>query len=54
MGLTEVRRITVQGQPGQIVLKTLSQKYATQKSTSRMIQVVEHLSSKHRALLVEM
>jgi hypothetical protein len=27
----EIRRITVQSQPEQIVLKTLSQKYPTQK-----------------------
>jgi hypothetical protein len=39
----EIRRISVQVQPGQIVLKTLFQKYPTQKMTGRVDQVVEHL-----------
>jgi hypothetical protein len=30
-GYSEIRRITVQSQPGKIVLETLSQKYSTQK-----------------------
>jgi hypothetical protein len=42
----EIRRITVQSQPGQIVHETLSQKYSTQKMAGRVPQVVEHLRSK--------
>jgi hypothetical protein len=37
----EIRRIVVQNQCGQIVLKTLSQKYPTQKRAGRVAQVVE-------------
>jgi hypothetical protein len=45
----ETRRIRVQSQPRKIVLETLSQKYPIQKRTG-VIQVVEHLPSKHEAL----
>jgi predicted P-loop ATPase len=34
----EIRRITVQSQPRQIVLKTLSRKYPTQKRAGRVAQ----------------
>jgi hypothetical protein len=34
----------------EIVQKTLSQKYPTQKRAGRVTQVVEHLPSKHEAL----
>jgi hypothetical protein len=34
------------GRPGQIVHKTLSQKYPTQNRAGRVAQVVEHLPSK--------
>jgi hypothetical protein len=46
----EIRRITAQGQPRQIVCKTLSPKYSTQKRTGRVTQVVEHLPSKSEVL----
>jgi mannosyltransferase OCH1-like enzyme len=49
----EIRRITVQSQPGQIILKTLSQKYPIQNSTKGaaiVAQVVECLPSKCEAL----
>jgi hypothetical protein len=46
----EIRRISVQSQPGEILLETLSQKYPTQKRGSGVIQVVEHLPSKHEPL----
>jgi hypothetical protein len=36
----KARRIMVQSQPRQIVCKTLSQKYATQKRTGRVAQGV--------------
>jgi hypothetical protein len=36
----------VQRQPREIVCETLSQKYPTQKMTSRVIQAVERLPSK--------
>jgi hypothetical protein len=40
----DMRRITVEGQPGQKnVCETLAQKYLTQKSTGRMAQMVECL-----------
>jgi hypothetical protein len=42
----EIRRIMVQSQPRQIVLETVFQKYLTQNRAARMVQVVEHLSSK--------
>jgi hypothetical protein len=35
----EIRRISVQSQPGQIVLKTLSQKYLTQKGLVEWLKV---------------
>jgi hypothetical protein len=35
----EIMRITVQSQPGQIVLETLSRKYPTQKRVGRVAQV---------------
>jgi hypothetical protein len=37
-------------QPGQIVLKTLSQKHPTQKRTGRVTEVGEYLPSKHEIL----
>jgi hypothetical protein len=37
----EIRRITVQGQPREIALKTRSRKYPTQKRSGRVVQVVE-------------
>jgi hypothetical protein len=46
----EIRRITVQSQPVQIVCKTLSQKYSTQKETGRVAQVVKSLPNKHKDL----
>jgi hypothetical protein len=46
----EIRGITVQSQPGQIVLKILSQKYSTQKSAGGVAQVVKSLPSKCEAL----
>jgi hypothetical protein len=36
--------------PREIVYKTLSQKYPTQEKASRVVQVVEHLPSKHEVL----
>jgi hypothetical protein len=41
----EIRRISGQGQPGEIVLKTLFQKYPTQKRASKVVQVVKCLLS---------
>jgi hypothetical protein len=41
-----MRRITVQRQPGQIVLETLSRKYLTQKRAGGVAQVVDYLPSK--------
>jgi hypothetical protein len=35
----EIRRITVQSQPGQIVYETLSQKNSTQKRTGKWLKV---------------
>jgi hypothetical protein len=49
-GETEIRRITVRSQPGQIVQEILSRKYPTQKRAGRVAQVVEHLPSKYEAL----
>jgi hypothetical protein len=46
----EIRRITVQSEPGQIVCKTLSRKTTIHKSTGRVAQVVKHLPSKCEAL----
>jgi hypothetical protein len=40
----------VRGQPGQIVCKTLSGKYSTQKRAGGVVQVVEQLPSKSKAL----
>jgi hypothetical protein len=40
----------VRGQPGKIVCKTLSGKYSTQKRADGVVQVVEQLPSKSRAL----
>jgi hypothetical protein len=37
---TEIRRITVQNQPGKIVCETLSRKYPSQKRAGRMAQGV--------------
>jgi hypothetical protein len=48
----EISRIAVQSQPSQIVHKTLSQKYSTQKTAGRVAQVVEHLPSKCDALRI--
>jgi hypothetical protein len=39
----DIRKIIVQSQLKLIVLKTLSQKYPTQKRAGRVTQVVEHL-----------
>jgi hypothetical protein len=36
----EIRRINVRSQPGQIVFKTLSQKYPTQNKAGGVAQVV--------------
>jgi hypothetical protein len=47
---TEIRRLKVQGQPGQIVLETQSQKYPLQKAGGAA-QVREHLPSKREALV---
>jgi hypothetical protein len=46
----EIRRFAVQSQPRQMVHETLSQKHPTPKRTGGMVQVVEHLPSKHKAL----
>jgi hypothetical protein len=46
----EIRRITVQGQPGQIIQETLSWKYPAWKRAGEVTQVIEHLPSKHQAL----
>jgi hypothetical protein len=43
---TEIRRIVVQSQPGQIVHETLSQKKPSQKRAGGVAQMVEHLPSK--------
>jgi hypothetical protein len=43
-------RIAVQSQPRQIVHKTLSRKYPTQKRAGGVAQVVECLLSKHEVL----
>jgi hypothetical protein len=40
----------VQSQPGQIVHKTLAQKYPTQKHIGRVPHVVQCLPSKYEAL----
>jgi hypothetical protein len=45
----EIKRIEVRSQPEQIVLKTLSRKYPTQKKAGEVAQVVECLLSKHKA-----
>jgi hypothetical protein len=44
--VAEIRRIKVQRQSGQIVLKTLSQKYPTQKRAGSVAQVVQCLPNK--------
>jgi hypothetical protein len=46
----KIKRIDIRSQPQQIVHKTLSQKYPTQKRAGRVTQVLEHLPSKHEAL----
>jgi hypothetical protein len=46
----EIRRIVVQGLPGQNESETLSQIYPTQKRAGRVDQVVECLPSKHESL----
>jgi hypothetical protein len=45
-----IRKIAVQGQPGQIVHETLSRKYPTQKGSGGVAQVVQYLLSQHEAL----
>jgi hypothetical protein len=47
---TEIRRIMVQSQPGQIVWEILSQKYPIQKRTGRVTQMVDCLPTKCKAL----
>jgi hypothetical protein len=42
----EIRRITVQSQPGQTVPEALSQKYPLQKRAGRVTQLVECLPAK--------
>jgi hypothetical protein len=44
----EIGRITVQGQPGQIVHETLFRKYSTQKRAGGVTQVVEHQQTSMR------
>jgi hypothetical protein len=46
----KIRRITVQGQPEQIVCKILSQKCPKQKRAGGVAQVVEHLPSRCEVL----
>jgi hypothetical protein len=46
----EIRRISVQNRPGQIVHETLSQKHSIQKMASGVAQVIECLASKHETL----
>jgi hypothetical protein len=46
----EIRKFMFQGQPRQVALETLSQKYLTQKGSSRVAQVVESLPRKYKAL----
>jgi hypothetical protein len=46
----EIRKITVQSHPRQIVCKTLSQENPTQNGAGRVAQVVEHLDNKHEDL----
>jgi hypothetical protein len=46
----EIRRITVWGQPRQIVCETLSWKYSTQKRAGGVAEVVECLPSKRETL----
>jgi hypothetical protein len=46
----EIRRITVRGQPWQIVFKTLSQKLHNTTRNGRVAKVLEQMSSKHEAL----
>jgi hypothetical protein len=48
--MEEIRRITVSGQPGQMIGETLSQKYPTQKGASRGNQEAECLPNKFEAL----
>jgi hypothetical protein len=43
----EIRRIKVQGQPRQTVLKILSQKYPMQKRVGRVAQVIKCLSTQY-------
>jgi hypothetical protein len=46
----EIRRITVQGQPKQIVHKTTISKIARAKQTGHVALSVEHLFCKHKTL----
>jgi hypothetical protein len=46
----EIRKITVQSQPKQIVHETLSQKYPTRNRTGGVSQAVEHRPSKKETL----
>jgi hypothetical protein len=46
----EIKRISAQRQPRQIIHKTLSQKNPPQKRAGGVAHGVEHLSSKHEAL----
>jgi hypothetical protein len=46
----EIRRISVPGQPGQIVCEILSRKHPTQKMAGEAVQVVECLPTKYKTL----
>jgi hypothetical protein len=46
----EIRRIAVKGQPRQIALEALSQKYPIQNRAGRVAHVVEHPPSKCKTL----
>jgi hypothetical protein len=50
IGEAEIGRIAVQGQPWQIVLETPISKISRAKRIGGMVQVVEHLLYKHKAL----
>jgi hypothetical protein len=47
----EIRRIAVQGQPGQTVYEPLSGKYPTYKRAGGVVHVVQFLPSKCEALI---
>jgi hypothetical protein len=49
IGDAELRRITVRGQPGQIVNEDQSQKYPSQTRSGGVAQVIENLPSKLKA-----